>query len=146
MKRFTRRHRKGLTLIEIIIVIALIAGLAAVLINQFGGQLTAGQEDTARIFVTSSLSAPLTSYRIHMGNYPTSEQGLTALKDNPTGSPRWRGPYYEKAIPTDPWGNEYKYRFPGQKNPNSYDLWSMGPDATDGTADDIGNWEDETTG
>jgi general secretion pathway protein G len=82
---------------------------------------------------------------MHNGNYPTTEQGLQALIAAPTTAPvpnNWKGPYLDPAvIRKDPWGHDYIYRYPGAKNPNGYDLYSVGPNGTDGDEDDIGNWQ-----
>ncbi len=137
-----RSRAAGFSLIEILIVIALIAVLATVTIGNldtvFGGQ----QEKVADIFVNQTAKIGLTPYKLDMGNYPTTEQGLQALIRAPAGKEAdWNGPYLEE-IPPDPWKNPYQYRYPGSKNINGargYDIWSHGPDGTE-SADDIGNW------
>jgi general secretion pathway protein G len=92
--------------------------------------------------VNNTIQAPLLSYRMHVGNYPSTAEGLAALVNRPEGNTRWRGPYLERSSQLmDPWGNPFQYRFPGERNPGSYDVWSNGPDGLPGTADDIGNWE-----
>ena len=135
--------KSGFTLVEILIVIALIALLASAAIGGLGGIFGGQQEKTARIFVEQSVKIPLVAYRLDVGNYPTTEEGLNALAKAPASKEKkWKGPYLEKAIEPDPWGNEYKYRFPGSKNINGargYDVWSLGPDGVE-SADDIGNW------
>lgn len=143
----TARTRSAFTLIEMLIVLAIIGAIMTITITQFGNVFGTSQEDTARIFVNNSVSTPLEQYRIHVGNYPGSDQGLAALQSAPAdASSRWRGPYIkENTELTDPWGNPYHYRYPGQKNPAStYDVWSAGPDKQSGTADDIGNWKSES--
>jgi general secretion pathway protein G len=73
---------------------------------------------------------------------PTNEQGLKALVERPTTQPvppRWK--LLMEKVPLDPWGTEYKFRYPGKKNPRSFDLYSIGADRTEGTDDDIGNWD-----
>ncbi len=88
------------------------------------------------------MKTPLVTYRLQMGAYPSTDEGLQALLAAPTGkADRWRGPYVEgNKIPPDPWGEPYQYKCPGVHNKDGYDLWSKGPDKTDGTDDDIGNW------
>ncbi|MGB0333802.1 MAG: type II secretion system major pseudopilin GspG [Opitutales bacterium] len=133
----------GFSLIEILIVIALIAILVTVTIgnldNVFGGQ----QTKVADIFVNQTAKIGLTPYKLDVGNYPTTEEGLEALVRAPAGKEsRWRGPYLEE-VPLDPWKQAYRYRYPGSKNINGargYDVWSLGPDGTE-SADDIGNWK-----
>jgi general secretion pathway protein G len=92
------------------------------------------------MFVQASVKAPLQQYRMHMGSYPSTEEGLNALLDAPGGDKarHWKGPYID-TLPEDPWKNRYQYRFPGQHNPRGYDIWSMGPDGRP-SDDDIGNW------
>jgi general secretion pathway protein G len=128
----------GFSLIEILIVIALVAVLATLSIGKldtiFGGQ----QEKTASMFVKSSVKAPLIAYRLDIGSYPSTEEGLAALMKAPNGKEtKWKGPYVEQT-PIDPWGNPYNYQYPGAKNVSgvrSYDIWTLGPDGTE-----IGNW------
>lgn len=127
---------------EILIVIALIAILATLSITGLQNIFGAKQEETASIFVNQSMKTPLIAYRTAIGAYPTTAEGLNALINPPSGKEaRWKGPYVDgKVIPMDPWNNPYQYKSPGTHNPRGYDVWSIGPDQTDGTADDIGNW------
>ncbi|MEC8332946.1 MAG: type II secretion system major pseudopilin GspG [Verrucomicrobiota bacterium] len=137
-----RRGKNGFSLLEILIAIALVALLASVALNQLTGVFGDNQKQAAQIFVTSSSELALTRYRLDVGNFPNTEQGLKALIKAPTGKEaRWKGPYIkEQAI--DPWGNPYKYKFPGTRNisgSRSYDIWSLGEDGIESN-DDIGNW------
>ncbi len=135
----SKRHRKGFSLLEILIAIALLAAIAALLITNLDRILGGGQKEVARIFVNETIQTPLMSYRVNMGGYPTTEEGLKALVSRPSEeATNWQGPYL-KEIPRDPWGREYQYRYPGEKNPSGYDIWSWGPSGTEGE-DDIGNW------
>ena len=136
------QRKSGFSLIEILIVIALIAVLATVAIGNLGGIFGSQQEKVASLFVKQTLDTALVPYRIDVGNYPTTEQGLAALMKAPAGKEtKWKGAYL-KELPLDPWDNPYQYRYPGTKNINGargYDAWSLGPDGTE-SADDIGNW------
>jgi general secretion pathway protein G len=136
--------RAAFTLFEILIVVALIALLAGVAVTNADKIFGQNQEQVARIFVKQSLQVPLASYKIAMGGYPTTEEGLQALITAPgSGGERWRGPYIKSdgnKVPVDPWGQPYQYRSPGTRNADSYDVWSKGADRQDGTADDVGNW------
>ncbi len=140
----TLNRKSGFSLIEILIVIALIAVLATVAIGNLGGIFGGQQEKVAELFVNQTLKTALTPYRLDVGNYPSTEEGLNALVKAPAGKEvKWKGPYIEASeVPKDPWDNAYKYRFPGAKNvngPRGYDVWSLGPDGVE-SADDIGNW------
>jgi general secretion pathway protein G len=135
---------RGFTLLEILLALAILAMLVTLAVTNvpkiFGGAQASG----ARLFVRDSMKTSLTAYRIDMGDYPSTDEGLQALITAPENkADRWRGPYVDVTggkIPLDPWGEPYQYRCPGTHNKDSYDLWSKGPDKVDGTDDDIGNW------
>jgi general secretion pathway protein G len=137
-----RASKSGFSLIEILIVIALIAVIATLAISNIGKIFGGQQAKVASIFVNQTVKLGFTAYKIDVGNFPTSEEGIAALVKAPAGKDiRWKGPYLEK-VPADPWGNAYQYRFPGSKNINGasgYDIWSLGDDGTE-SADDVGNW------
>ena len=135
---------RGFTLIEILVVIAIIGLLAGLTIANVGGMFGSSQTQIAHIFVTQSVKTPLLTYRLQMGDYPSTEEGMQALFTAPAGkADRWRGPYVSsdtKFPMLDPWNEPYQYRYPGTHNHGGYDVWSKGPDKADGTDDDIGNW------
>jgi general secretion pathway protein G len=137
-----RRSGEAFTLLEILVVLAIIGLLVSLAVTNVGNLFGGAQKDIAKMFVSQSMQAPLAAYKIHLGDYPTTAQGLQALITPPGDkAERWRGPYLQESkLPTDPWGEPYQYRYPGVKNKDRYDLWSKGPDKTDGTEDDIGNW------
>ncbi|MCP5529567.1 MAG: type II secretion system major pseudopilin GspG [Opitutaceae bacterium] len=132
------------TLIEILVVVAIIGMLAALFITNTDKIFGQSQDVVARVFVRDSLKTSLTRYRIDTGDYPTTAEGLQALVSAPANSgERWQGPYVELTggrLPLDPWNEPYQYIYPGTRNKGGYDLFSKGPDKTAGTEDDIGNW------
>jgi general secretion pathway protein G len=139
--------RSGLTLLEILVVlaiIALVAGLAIAKLHQIHER---AQIRAAELFVQSSVKIPLAAYRLDLGAFPSTSDGLAALHTAPAQrADKWHGPYVESAKPAlDPWGEPYRYACPGEHNKTGYDLWSSGPDRHGGTADDIGNWETAPT-
>jgi general secretion pathway protein G len=137
----SRRTRRGFTLTEILIAIALIVAVVTLSVTNLIGVIGHGQEDVAKTFVNDAMQTSLLNYRTNTGSFPTTDEGLKALITQPMGKMGWKGPYVAtKEISKDPWGVEYRYRFPGVKNPDGYDLWSLGPDRVEGTNDDIGNW------
>ncbi len=137
-------RRTAFTLLEVLVVLAIIGLLAGLAISNSDKIFGRSQEAIARIFVRDSLKTSLVRYRIDLGDYPATAEGLQALLTAPAGkSDRWRGPYIDSPggrLPTDPWGEPYQYRHPGVKNKGGYDLFSRGPDKAEGTDDDIGNW------
>jgi general secretion pathway protein G len=139
-----RSALRAFTLLEILVVLAIIGLLVGLAVTRVGGIFGAKQEDIARLFVNSSVKTPLTAYRIDMGGYPSTAEGIQALVTAPQGkADNWKGPYIESPggkLPLDPWQEPYVYRFPGVRNKDSYDLYSKGADKTEGTPDDIGNW------
>ena len=136
------RTNRGFTLLEIIVVVAIIAILAAYIAPK-----VAGRVDDARISKAKSdirvLESSLELYKLDNFTYPSSEQGLGALVNKPSGDggKNWREGGYIKKLNKDPWGNEYRYLYPGSNS--EFDVFSLGSDAAvggDGEAADIGNW------
>lgn len=143
-KTHRRLNHHGFTLIEILVVIVVIGVLAALVAPNVFRHVGSAKESTARSQI-EMLGAALDAYRLDSGRYPTTEQGLAALWDKPTGQPRnWRGPYLKKSVPADPWGNAYVYQNPGQHSRMGYDLVSYGADGKpggEGEDADIQSWE-----
>ena len=137
------RLRKGFTLIELVLVLtilALLMGAAITMLNR-GGLVEGAQEDRIKGDI-QTLSTALDAYSYSAGRHPSTEQGLAALVDKPSAAPvpdRWHR--FLNEIPTDPWKQPYKYRYPATKSKDPYDIWSSGKDGVDGNEDDIGNWK-----
>ena len=89
--------------------------------------------------IVGPIKSALGQYEVDNGHYPIGTNGLLELCQKPDGATNWLGPYLEK-VPVDWWGKNYFYEYPGKHNPDSYDLFSAGPDGRIGTADDIDNW------
>jgi len=139
------RPRAGFTLIELLVVIAIIATLAAVVAPSLFGNVGEARRSTAKSQI-EILSLALDAYRVDNDGYPTSEQGLDALRTMPLGGdpPRnWKGPYLKQMVPADPWRRPYVYVYPGVSNPQGYDLYTFGKDGKsggDGEDADITSW------
>lgn len=139
------RGGAGFTLLELLVVLAIIATLVAVvapsIFRNVGDAKTDAAKSQIEIFVLA-----LDAYRLDNDTYPTGEQGLAALRTKPASGavPRnWRGPYLRKDVPLDPWGRPYLYVAPGIANPTSYDLYTLGRDGKVGGSDedaDITSW------
>jgi len=144
--KLSKKHpsHAAFTLLEILVVLAIIGLLAGLAISNSDKIFGSSQEAITKVFVRDSLKTSLVRYRIEMGDYPSTAEGMAALLAAPANkADRWRGPYIESPgnkPPLDPWGEPYQYRYPGTRNKGSYDLYSKGPDKADGTEDDIGNW------
>jgi general secretion pathway protein G len=129
----------GFSLIEILIALAILAAVSGIVISNLDKIFGSSQEKVAELFVKETVRTPLMSYRMNMGGYPTTNQGLSALIKAPEGSGRrWKGPYIDE-LPLDPWGRPYEYRCPGEHNRDRYDVWSLGSKGN-GNEESIGNW------
>lgn len=120
---------QGFTLIELLMVVAIIGLLAALVGPRYFGQLTKSEVGVAKAQIENFAKA-LDAFRLDVGRYPTTEEGLKALTDKPASEPRWRGPYLQKAAPSDPWGSPYQYR--AVNNGADYELLSLGADRKTG--------------
>lgn len=131
---------RGFTLLELLVVMVIIGLLAGYVGPRFFSQIGKSEVNTARAQIDAFEKA-LDQYRLDVGRYPASEQGLAALMEAPAGESRWAGPSLTKAVPADPWGQPYQYRQPGEHG--EFDLLSWGADGKpggEGIDADIGNW------
>lgn len=140
MKKRIRMGRAGFTLVELILVITIIGIMASVVAINVRGSTLRAKKNAAKAQIKTFETA-LSTFDIHMGRYPTSDEGLRALIENPDGGDEWGGPYLRsRDVPKDPWNNDYIYNPDGSRGID-FDVFSVGPDGQEGTEDDIGNWE-----
>ncbi len=134
------RISRGFTLLELLVVMVIIGLLASYVGPKYFSQIGKSEVKAARAQI-DSLGKALDQFRLDTGRYPTTEEGLASLNTRPANLSKWEGPYLTKALPLDPWGNAYVYKFPGTHG--DYDLISYGKDGQpggEGEAADIGNW------
>ena len=127
-----RAAQLGMTLIEIMLVVALLASLMAYLVSNIAGTADRAKEDQAKIAMSGPIANALNMYRIHTNKFPTTDKGLDALVTD-TGDKKWRGPYIDAGKLKDPWDNEFDYESDGR----SFKITSGGIDGQIGTEDDV---------
>ena len=123
----------GFTLLELLVVVAIIGLLAGYVAPRYFSQLGKSEAGVARAQI-DALEKALDQYRLDTGRYPTTEQGLNALMLKPANEPKWNGPYLRKGLPPDPWGNPFLYKIPGQRA--EFDIISYGKDGQPGGSGD----------
>src|ERR671915_746268 len=140
-KKSKKEKSAGFTLIELIVVVAIIGLLAGLVVPQFIKQEEKATAKAAKAQI-ELFGTALDTFRLDVGRYPTSQEGLHALNQKPGGLERWDGPYLKKEVPLDPWSKPYVYRSPGEHGP--YEIVSYGADGTpggEGDNRDITSWE-----
>ncbi len=138
--RVSLLRQQGFTLLELLVVMVIIGLLAGYVGPKYFAQIGKSEIKATRAQI-DALEKALDQYRLDVGRYPSTEQGLNALMKQPAGEARWQGPYLRKDVPLDPWGTAYQYRQPGEHG--EFDLFSFGKDGKaggDGEAADITNW------
>lgn len=131
-----RKLNRGFTLVEMLLVVTIIGILAALVIPKIAGTSDKARITAAQADIKGGIKTALDRFEVDNGYYP---KNLGDLVTRPNDSKNWNGPYLDE-LPKDPWGQPYVYVNPGRNNTTSYDLYSIGRDSQDGTADDIGNW------
>jgi len=137
----TNTKDRGITLIELLVVMVIIAMFATLVGQRLFKSVERGRQTAAKSQI-AELESTLDVFRLDVGRYPMSEEGLQALNTRPGNLEKWDGPYLRKALPLDPWSHPYVYRFPGQHG--DYDLLSLGADGQEGgegEATDIVSWK-----
>ena len=138
----SRRNTAGFTLIELLVVLVILGLLAGLVGPRVIKHLGESKTKTAMLQI-QELSSALDLYRLEVGTYPTTDQGLEALVEKPVGVALWNGPYLrKKTIRLDPWGQPYKYRSPGEHD--AFDIYTYGADNAEGgegEARDVLGWE-----
>ena len=135
-----RRATCGFTLVELLLVMVILGILAGIVLPKFSGTSQRSRVIAAQTQI-SAFKTALDAFDVDMGCYPKGKNSLIDLMQHPRDAPNWHGPYLQgDRIPKDPWGHDYLYECPGRHNPDSFDLYSVGPDGRAGTEDDICNW------
>ena len=133
---------RGMTLIEILVVLVLIGIVMGIVGGNFIQRGEKAKRDAAKIEI-GQIGQTLDLFKLEVGRYPTSQEGLQALITAPAGVSNWNGPYWKRpTVPKDPWGNDYVYTFPGQHG--AYDILSYGADGKeggDGADKDVASWD-----
>jgi len=140
--RKQRRGESGFTLLELLVVLAIMGMLAAIIAPQVIKYLGTSRTQTAKVQIQNVMAA-LELYRLDVGRYPNSQEGLQSLVTAPTTAPNWNGPYLKKdSALKDPWGAPYVYQVPGQHG--EVDVFTLGQDQKPGgtgEAQDVGSWQ-----
>jgi general secretion pathway protein G len=138
----TKRKTRGFSLIELLVVLVILGLLASVVGPNVMKKMSGAKTKTARLQI-EDLTAALDLYYLEIGDYPSTDQGLRALVEQPGDVDNWAGPYLKKAdVPKDPWGQDYHYQSPGEHGP--YDLYSLGKDNAEGGEKengDVTSWQ-----
>lgn len=139
------RSQTGFTLIELLIVVIILGVLAGLVGPRLFGRVGQSRQAAARVQI-ELLGAALDQFKLDVGRYPTTQEGLQALQQSPGNAQGWEGPYLKKEVPRDPWGNAYQYRSPGEHG--EYDIASLGSDGApggDSEAADMTSWGEGKT-
>ncbi len=134
-------RQSGFTLMELLVVLAILGLLMSLVGPRVLSQLGGAKTKTAAIQI-KDLEQALEMYKLDVGQFPSTDQGLNALAAKPAGVVGWNGPYLKSAVPVDPWKREYHYKYPGERG--ELDIFSYGQNGSpggEGEDSDVGNWE-----
>jgi general secretion pathway protein G len=137
-----KQKEKGFTFFEILVVVTIIGLLAALVGPRLWKRISGGKQVAAKAQI-ELFGTALDAFRLDTGRYPTTEEGLKALREKPSSVENWSGPYLPKEIPVDPWRKQYVYRSPGEHG--DYDILSYGADGVEGGEgenEDVVSWKD----
>jgi general secretion pathway protein G len=144
ISRRRKRTQSGVTLIEMLVVVTIIALFAAIVAPRMLRRADAARHTAARAQINSFMTA-LGAYKLDTGLYPSTEMGLNALRVKPESVTQWSGPYLPQDVPMDPWGHPYLYKYPGEHG-DEPDIVSLGADGApggDGNNADIVSWKNQ---
>jgi len=142
MRASMKQKENGFTFFEILVVITIIGLLAALVGPRLWDKISGAKQKAAKMQI-EMFGTALDAFRLDIGRYPTTEEGLKALREKPSNADNWTGPYLPKEIPLDPWKNAYAYKAPGEHG--DYDILSYGADKVeggDGENQDVVSWKD----
>jgi general secretion pathway protein G len=137
-----RRRDRGFTFLELLVVITILGIIAAIVAPRFIGRVGPARLKAAKAQI-GMFETALDTFKLDTGRYPTTEEGIKALREKPSGVDNWQGPYLPKEIPLDPWGRPYVYKCPGDHE--EFDLVSHGLDGVEGGEgenQDVASWKD----
>jgi general secretion pathway protein G len=144
MQTQRRKSERGITLIEMMVVVVIIALFAALVGPKMLGQADKAKRTAARVQINSFMTA-LGAYKLDIGNYPPTDLGFAALRVKPENSTQWAGPYLQQDIPLDPWAHPYQYKFPGDHgdDPDIISYGADGQEGGEGNNADIVSWSNK---
>ena len=140
-RRGGRCRSRGFTLMELLVVLAILGLLISLVGPQVLNQLGGAKTKTARIQIRD-LEQALEMYKLDVGHYPSTREGLAALVEKPANAAGWNGPYLKSDVPQDPWRQDYHYKYPGERG--EVDIFTYGQNGApggDGEDADVGNWQ-----
>ena len=139
MKPSVTRRKRGFTLIEVLLVLVILVVLASLVVVSLGPIQRRYKIDAAKAQIGLFATA-LDTYQVTVGSYPSSLQALRARPADLPDPDKWDGPYIDKDIALDPWNHPYQYKYPGDHNPDRFDVWTVTPENQI-----LGNWTEEKT-